>query len=174
VALELAAVRPVASMALLSPAGLWRDHTPVYDRVTLRLSRWLARHAEGLLCRMVRYRAARILILGQTHGRPTRMTAEQARTTIRALGRCPGFDATLRATIHRHYRAGAVVDAPITVAFGSRDLVLLRRQSRHVEQLPPHAQSQELPGCGHVPMFDDPSAVTSLIVANRRSTLVRA
>jgi pimeloyl-ACP methyl ester carboxylesterase len=163
VALELAAVCPASSLALLSPAGLWRDHTPIYARVSLRASRWLARHAGGLLCRLVRYRAARVLILGQTHGRPARMTPEQARTTIRALGRCPGFDATLSATTHRHYRAGSPVDAPITVAFGSRDLILLRRQSRHVDQLPTHAQAEELPGCGHVPMFDDPNAVVALI-----------
>jgi pimeloyl-ACP methyl ester carboxylesterase len=165
VALELAELRPVASLTLLSPAGLWRDRTPIYDRATLRASRWLARHAGGLLCRLVRFRAARVLILGQTHGRPMHMTAEHARTTIRALGRCPGFDATLRATTHRSYRAGSALDAPITVAFGSRDLVLLRRQSRHLDQLPPETQVRDLPGCGHVPMSDDPNSVVALITA---------
>jgi pimeloyl-ACP methyl ester carboxylesterase len=36
VALELAARRPVASITLCSPAGLWRRNTPLYDRVSLR------------------------------------------------------------------------------------------------------------------------------------------
>jgi pimeloyl-ACP methyl ester carboxylesterase len=170
VALELAALRPVASLILLSPAGLWRDRTPIYARVTLRASRWLARHVGGLLCRLVSYRAARVLILGQTHGRPTKMTAAQARTTIRTLGRCPGFDATLRATTHRRYRAGSALAAPIAVAFGSRDLVLLRRQSRHLDQLPSHIHVQELPGCGHVPMSDDPNALVALISATTFAT----
>jgi pimeloyl-ACP methyl ester carboxylesterase len=162
VALELAGIRPVASLTLLSPAGLWRDHTPMYARVSLRASRWLAHHAGGLLCMLVRYRVGRILILGQTHGRPTRLTATQARATIRELGRCAGFDATLRATTKTRYRASSVLDAPITVAFGSRDLILLRRQSRHLDQLPAHTQLAELPGCGHIPMNDDPDAVIAL------------
>jgi pimeloyl-ACP methyl ester carboxylesterase len=165
VALDLAALRPMASVTLLSPAGFWRERTPMYDRATLRASRWLARHAERPLCRLASYRFARVLILGQTHGRPAQLTAEQARTTIRTLGRCPGFDATLRATTHRRYQAGPALDAPITVAFGSRDLVLLRRQSRHLDQLPADTHVAELPGCGHVPMSDDPGAVVALITA---------
>jgi pimeloyl-ACP methyl ester carboxylesterase len=165
VALELAAIRPVASLTLLSPAGLWRDHTPIYDRVSLRGSRWLARHAGSLLCRLVNIRAGRVLILGQTHGRPAQMTAEQARRTIRALGRCPGFDAALQATTQRRYLSGSALDIPIAVAFGSRDHILLPSQSRHLDQLPPHTRLSELPGCGHIPMFDAPDAVTELITA---------
>ena len=69
VALELAHVRPVASLTLLSPAGLWRGRAPRYDRASLRASGWLARHAAGPLSRLVGYRLGRALILGQTHGR---------------------------------------------------------------------------------------------------------
>jgi pimeloyl-ACP methyl ester carboxylesterase len=165
VALELAGVRPVASLTLLSPAGLWRDRTPMYARVSLLASRWLARRLGRLLSRLASYRAARVVILGQTHGRPARMSAEQARTTIQTLGRCPGFNATLAATTHRRYLAGPALDAPVTVAFGSRDLILLRRQSHHIDQLPPGTQIQELPSCGHVPMSDDPNAVIAVITA---------
>ena len=67
VALELAARRPVASVTLLSPAGLWRKNTPRYDRISLRASRWLAQHATGTLSRLVTYRLGRALVLGQTH-----------------------------------------------------------------------------------------------------------
>jgi pimeloyl-ACP methyl ester carboxylesterase len=58
------------------------------------------------------------------------------------------------------------VDAPVTVAFGSRDLITLPRQSRHLDQLPPGARSARLPGCGHLPMSDDPAAVVALIHAS--------
>ena len=47
VALELAALRPVASLTLLAPAGLWRDQTPLYCRASLRATRWLAHHGGG-------------------------------------------------------------------------------------------------------------------------------
>jgi hypothetical protein len=41
--------------------------------------------------------------------------------------------------------------------------LLLPRQSRHLDQLPAGTQAETLPGCGHVPMADDPAAVAALI-----------
>jgi pimeloyl-ACP methyl ester carboxylesterase len=162
VALELAARRPVASITLCSPAGLWRRNTPLYDRVSLRASRWLARRATASLSRLVNYRLGRILVLGQTHGRPTRLTAGYARAAVESLGRCPGFEAALAGTARRRYLATTPITAPVTVAFGSRDL-LLRHPARRLDQLPPHTQAEVLPGCGHVPIADDPAAVAALI-----------
>jgi pimeloyl-ACP methyl ester carboxylesterase len=184
VALELASRRPVASLTLLSPAGLWPRNTPLYDRISLRASRWLARHTTGLLCRVVASRLGRTLVLGQTHGHPMRLSAEYARAAVTELGRCPGFEAALAGTAKRHFVATAPfgtasmgtaaigtvpigigtmpITAPVTVAFGSRDL-LLRPGSRQLGQLPPQTRSAELPGCGHLPMADDPAAVAALI-----------
>ena len=170
VELELAELRPVASVTLLSPAGLWRRNTPLYDRISLRASRWLAQHAAGTLSRLVRYRLGRVLVLGQTHGRPMRMTAGYARAAVESLGRCPGFEAALAGTARRRYLATTPITAPVTVAFGSRDL-LLRRAARRVDQLPPQTQTATLPGCGHVPMSDDPDAVAALITRTATRTL---
>jgi pimeloyl-ACP methyl ester carboxylesterase len=164
VALELAAVRPVASLALLSPAGLWRGRTPLYDRVSLRASRWLAKHLTRPLSHLMTYSVGRAVVLGQTHGRPARISPEYARMAVRALATGPGFDAVMTATESRHYLAGPPIEAPVTVAFGSRDRLLLRRRSRHLDQLPPGTRVQTLAGCGHVPMADDPGAVAALIV----------
>jgi pimeloyl-ACP methyl ester carboxylesterase len=163
VALELAAIRPVASLTLLSPAGLWRRDIPLYCRISLRATRWLTRHAAGLLSRLVGYRLGRAVAFGQTHGRPARLTPGYARAAIAAMGTCPGFDATLAATARRRFLATAPIGAPVTVAFGGRDFLLLRRQSRHLDQLPPGTAAETLPGCGHVPMADDPAAVAALI-----------
>ncbi len=164
VALELAAVRPVASLTLLSPAGLWRGRPPLYNRISLRATRWFARHGTAVLTRLLRFRLARVLVLGQTHGRPARLTPGYARMAVEAMGTCPGFDATMAATGSRCYVCTVPVDAPVTVAFGSRDF-LLRRRSRRLDQLPPGARVRTLPGCGHVPMADDPAAVAALITA---------
>jgi pimeloyl-ACP methyl ester carboxylesterase len=70
VALELAGIRPVASLALLSPAGMWRGTAPLYNRVSLRGTRWFAKHATGPLCRLMRYRLARMLVPGQISANP--------------------------------------------------------------------------------------------------------
>ena len=163
VALELAALYPVASVTLIDPAGLWKQGAPLYCRISLRASRWLARHAARPLSYLVRFRLGRVLALGQTHGRPTRLTPGYARETIAAMGTCPGFEATLAATARQGYRATAPITAPVKLAFGSRDVLLLRGQSRHLDQLPPGIQAETLPRCGHVPMADDPGAVAELI-----------
>jgi hypothetical protein len=52
------------------------------------------------------------------------------------------------------------------VAFGSRDLGLLSWQSRHVEQLASGTRTGSSPGCGQIPVFDDPEAVITLITAS--------
>ncbi len=164
VALELADIRPVASLTLLSPAGLWRGSVPLYQRASLRATRWLSQHAAGALSRLVSYRLGRALVLGQTHGRPFRVSPGYARTAIRAMGTCPGFDATMKASA-TGYRAGPPIGAPVTVAFGSRDHLLVRR-SRQLGELPPGTRHAALPHCGHVPMADDPPAVAALITAS--------
>ncbi len=169
VALELARMRPVASLTLLSPAGLWRDRTPTYCRISLRASRWLARNATGLLCQLMKLRVGRLLVLGQTHGRPANATAEYARGVIRAMAACPGFDDTLKATLNRCYR-GPSADVSVTLAFGTRDWLLRKRRSRHVDELPPNTQLETLPRCGHVPMADDPIAVAALITSSAAAT----
>jgi pimeloyl-ACP methyl ester carboxylesterase len=175
VALELAHIRPAASLTLLSPAGMWRRGAPLYCRASLRFSRWAAVHAAGPVRRLMSYRTGRLLVLRQSHGRPGQMSAERARAAVRDMGSCPGFDATLKATAKRRYLPGPSIDAPVTVAFGSRDLVLLKSQGRFLDQLPPDTHVGALPGCGHVPMADDPEAVTALISASaERGTRVPA
>ena len=83
VALELAAIHPVASLALLSPAGLWRGRAPRYDRASLRASGWLARqHAARLRprphgrqprrCHRPHHRVHRPCPAGQRPGTPRR------------------------------------------------------------------------------------------------------
>ena len=167
VALELADVRPTASLVLISPAGLWPGSTPLYNRLSLRGTRWLARTWVKPLSRLVNHRFGRALVLRQIVGRPSQTSPDVARAMVWDMATSPGFDATLDATRDRRYLAGPGLEVPITVAFGSRDL-LLRRRSRHVEQLPPGARFETLAGCGHVPMSDDPLAVAALMTAAAR------
>jgi hypothetical protein len=71
---------PATSVAtLLSPAGLWRDSAPLHNRISLRATRWFAVNATDPLSRLMRYRTARVLALGQTHGRPGRVESDHAR-----------------------------------------------------------------------------------------------
>jgi pimeloyl-ACP methyl ester carboxylesterase len=92
------------------------------------------------------------------------MTAAQARGALSAMAAAPGFDAVLTATLHRRYTAGAPFSAPVTVAYGGRDRLLLRRRWRRLDELPPDRRVVDLPGCGHVPMADDPALVTARVL----------
>ena len=83
----------------------------------------------------------------------------------RAFGRSPGLDAT----IPQRFVGGRSIAVPVSVAFGGKDRVLLRNQSRHRDQLPPQTRWFELPGCGHVPTHDDPDLVAEVILG--RSTV---
>lgn len=165
VALELAGIRPVASLALLSPAGMWNRTTPLYCWISLRVTRLLAVRAGKTLRRLVRSRAGRALVLGQALGHPMRATPAAALAAVAAMATSRGFDATLQATRRRRFRSGHALDVPVTVAFGSRDRVLLRRRWRQLDELPPQTRVGFLPECGHVPMSDDPDAVTALLTA---------
>ncbi len=164
VALELAAITPVSSITLFSPAGLWRDHTPVYCRISLTVLRAVARCGGPILRPIARSAVARWVMFRQTVGRPTLMSAAEARQAITDLGSAPGFRATLRAVLPRAYVVQEPIEVPVSVSFGTRDVLLLPHQSRHLDRLPAHTRVLALPRTGHLPMTDDPLAVAALIV----------
>jgi pimeloyl-ACP methyl ester carboxylesterase len=157
---------------LLSPAGLWRDHTPLYNRISLTMLRAAARFGGLIVRPLVRYRAARWMVFRQVTGRPTRMSAAHARRAIIDLGTSSGFRATLRASLPRAYVAHGPIEVPVSLSFGTRDCVLSPCQSRHLEQLPDQTRLQPLRGTGHVPMTDDPHAIAALIARTADSTMV--
>ena len=164
VALELAGIRPVASLALLSPAGLWRGSVPLYQRASLRATRWLepARRRRAV--------PPGELPAGAGPGpRPDPRPALPPLPRLRPRGH-PGHGRLPRLRRHDEGQrprlpSGPPIGAPVTVAFGSRDHLLVRR-SRQLGELPPSTRRAALPHCGHVPMADDPPAVAALITAS--------
>ena len=168
VALELAAQRPLASIALLSPAGLWPDRTPRYARLSLRAVRGLTHRLERPLNALMRFRAVRSAALAQVYARPGRMTPEQARRgdqRVRPLPRLPAHAA-------RDGRPPLPVDGGDRRAGHRR--VRLARPPAAVPHVPARraaaagATVVPLPGCGHVPMGDDPAAVAALLASATR------
>ena len=81
----------------------------------------------------------------------------------RALRTAPGFAPTLAAGRGVQFTAD-VPDVPVTIAWGSRDRLLLRRQGVRASGPIPGARLVRLPGCGHVPMNDDPALVARVIL----------
>jgi pimeloyl-ACP methyl ester carboxylesterase len=163
-ALEMAKLGTAQSVVALSPAGLWARRMPLYDVLSLRGRRHLCRLLDPLLPALLARPLGRRLMLWQNIASPERVPLAAATEIARAFGRSPGFDAHLDATIPQRFVGGRSIAVPVSVAFGVKDRVLLRNQSRHRDQLPPQTRWFELPGCGHVPTHDDPDLVDEVIL----------
>jgi pimeloyl-ACP methyl ester carboxylesterase len=164
VALELGRLGRARSVTTLAPAGLWRRAAPLHIRLGMRQSRLNAKIVRRLFPHAPRNRAARAVAAAQVSGHPFRVPYTSARAAIHAMASAPGFRETLRGLERRRFTDGAAIAVPVTVAFGTRDRVLLPGVARHRDQLPDQTRWVRLRGCGHVPMFDDPEAVAALLL----------
>jgi pimeloyl-ACP methyl ester carboxylesterase len=162
IALELGRLGAVASVCAISPTGFWTARERVFCRTSLQASRSLAQrlepHAEKLLSSPV----GRAL-LAQLVAKPSRMPREQAAHAIRVLANSPGFDATLEHALVDQ-DSGVALRCPTTVAWGTQDRLLLPRQADRARRMLPTAKHVWLKGCGHVPTWDDPEAVTGVLL----------
>ena len=163
-ALEMAKLGAARSVVALSPAGLWRREAPLYDVLSLRNTRRFTRTLDPLLPALLSRPLGRRIMLWQTFAHPERMPPRAAVEAARAFGRAPGFEEHFEATIRERFVGGRSISVPLTVAFGARDRLLLRHQSRYRDELPPRTRWFELPDCGHIPTHDDPILVADVIL----------
>jgi len=62
------------------------------------------------------------------------------------------------------FQDGAQLRVPVTIGWGTRDRLLIPRQAERARPLLPQARHVPLPGCGHIPMSDDPDGVAALLL----------
>jgi pimeloyl-ACP methyl ester carboxylesterase len=164
IVLEMAKRGLVRSATALSPAGFanWPENalTHALFHVSRPVARALAPHADGLLVP----RAGRRIALCLFVGRPTQLSPAEAALNLRGLAYAPWFDATLPEIQARAFADGDRIEVPVTIAWGTRDLILIPRQARRAAAAIPGARLVMLEGCGHVPTFDDPEWVTRILV----------
>jgi pimeloyl-ACP methyl ester carboxylesterase len=164
ISLVLAQHGMVSSATALSPAGLW---SPMGRRVSLGLVRQVQRTARymppTLAARLSRTAAGRTLMCGVLFGRPDLLEPQVLLADMQAMINAVGFRPTLAAG-DKIVFSGQVPDVPVTIAWGSRDLLMRRPRAASVIQLIPHARLLRLPGCGHVPMNDNPELVAHVLL----------
>jgi pimeloyl-ACP methyl ester carboxylesterase len=112
---------------------------------------------------LLRNPISRTLFAGPTLGRPWRADPDDLVQQSALFASAPGFDLTLRHTMHRQVRGLNAIRCPVLVLWGTRDVVLLPRQGRRFERLIPGGELRYLKGLGHVPMSDDPQLLAGLI-----------
>ncbi|MQS37123.1 alpha/beta fold hydrolase [Streptomyces katsurahamanus] len=163
-ALELGRAGLVRSVTALSPAGFWNERERIFAYGTLKALRAGARSMplpviEGLS----RSAAGRTALTGAVYARPARRSSESVVAETLALRAATGFDETLAAGRDVLF-ADDIPDVPVTIAWGARDRLLLRRQGIRAKRAIPGARLVRLPGCGHVPMSDDPALVARVVL----------
>ncbi len=173
VALELAKQGLARSATAVSPAGFHNDLEARYQRASLwlirRSTRIMAPHADRLL----KPRLARTLTGAQYFAKPGQVPADALIANVRAVAAAPWFDETLRAITDGHFAGGDEISVPVTIAWGERDRLLLPRQARRAQAAIPGARMITLRGCGHVPMWDDPEQVASVLLAGSAQPAAR-
>ncbi|WP_329298457.1 alpha/beta fold hydrolase [Streptomyces sp. NBC_00659] len=167
-ALELGREKLVRSVTALSPAGFWSPVERRYAFGLLIAMRQAARRTPvPVIERLSRSAAGRTVLTSSIYARPGRRSPEAVVAETLALAHAEGFDETLRAGTNVQF-TDDIPTLPVTVAWGTRDRLLLRRQGVRAKQIIPRARLVRLPGCGHVPMNDDPALVARVILDGSR------
>ena len=167
-ALELGREKLVRSVTALAPAGFW---SPVERRyafgILLAMRHAAQRMPLPMVERLSRTAAGRATLVSTIYARPGRRSPEAVVAETLALRNATGFTETLRAGTDVLV-TDDVPGLPVTVAWGTRDRVLVRRQGIRAKHVIPEARLVRLPGCGHVPMNDDPALVARVILDGSR------
>jgi pimeloyl-ACP methyl ester carboxylesterase len=166
IAAELAGRGRARTVVAISPSGLFTRKELLFADRSLRFAyaaaQQLAPHADRLMASAL----GRRLAFGQMAVRPERLDPEGAAYALRVFAGSPSFLRTLD-WIRDGMEMPRGLDrirCPVRIAWGTRDLLLPRRQgprwTRHVQG----AELVDLPGLGHVPMSDDPELVARTVL----------
>lgn len=165
VSLVLAQRGMARSATALSPAGLW---TPRERRRALALVRAVHRTARRInpvvAAHLAETAAGRTLLAGVIVARPALLDPRVLLEDMRAFVDAVAFVPTLTVGKRILFTGGIFPDVPVTVAWGTRDRILRRPRAELVTRLIPQARLLSLPGCGHVPMSDDPALVAHVLL----------
>jgi pimeloyl-ACP methyl ester carboxylesterase len=163
-ALELGREKLVRSVTALSPAGFWSPVERRYAFGVLLAMRQAARRTPlPVIERLSRSAAGRTVLTSTIYARPGRRSPDAVVAETLALANAEAFAETLRAGTTVQF-TDDIPTLPVTVAWGTRDRLLVRRQGIRAKRIIPRARLVRLPGCGHVPMNDDPALVARVIL----------
>jgi pimeloyl-ACP methyl ester carboxylesterase len=164
IALELAARGRARAVVGVSPAGFATPVEAALGRAHL-LSSWRGARMPRLSEPLLRRPRGRALAMGGLSGDPRRMPAADAVAGTRNLASSPAFEGTVAAISRDRFKSAGQVGVPVTLVWGTRDLVLFPWQVRRALRELPRARHVPLPGAGHVPMWDDPETIVRELLA---------
>jgi pimeloyl-ACP methyl ester carboxylesterase len=168
IAIECARQGGVSAAIGICSAGFWR-RSPVNATGIVARRRRRRRLALPLIRPVMATARGRRRALGRFIHRPERLRPGEAEAIARAYVTAPAYEETSALM-----RAGRIEDlrdikVPVTLAWGERD-ELVRNKPLPERLLPKRVEQVVLPGCGHVPTWDDPELVSRVILAGARRT----
>lgn len=162
IALELGSRGLVSSVTALSPAGFFGPVSRFQALIPLFLLRITALFTPKPVLRFLSERAWGRRFMGwMLYAHPERHDAVESYGDALALKHATAFERTAMAGIH--YAFDRQVPVTTTIAWGVKDLILPYSQSKTARERLPQARHVDLPGCGHVPMADDPELIIRII-----------
>jgi len=163
-ALEAGAAGRAASVTALSPAGFFRGRADVaYARTVFHAMQAAGRVLEPVAPALARSTVGRGVLYGSIVSRPSLLSVEQATGDIKAFLAARDALEVILAGVSQ-FTGSIPADVPVTIAWGSKDRLLPRRQALVAKAQLPEARFVLLPGCGHVPMTDDPERVARVLL----------
>ena len=153
-----------ATVTGLSPAGFWANRWHYrYAKATFKIMEVAGAALQRPAPRLAQHPAGRAFMFASVVARPSRLSPEQAAGDAQAF-------MTARDTVNAVldtplWFTTAIPDqVPVTIAWGTKDRLLLPSQAAVAQRQLPHARHLPLPGCGHVPMTDDPALVAQVLL----------
>lgn len=175
IAIELGRAGVASAVTAFSPIGFYGTAGRRWTQGLLTGLRGGARLAGPALDRVVDHRVGRIALLSAVFGKPSRVTPAAARLDLAGLAGASAFPAARddfdNYTLTFGEDFGALREIPVTIAWGTRDVVLIHRtQSARARVVLPFARHLDLPGCGHLPFSDEPEVCARTVIENVRTT----
>ncbi|MBJ7472647.1 MAG: alpha/beta fold hydrolase [Solirubrobacteraceae bacterium] len=169
IALELARRGVVRSATAFSPAGFWNTAELKWCQASLGLIQAIPEPLRPVMRALTANPHARGPLFATLYRWPAKLAAEDAVATLQAAWDAPAFRAGLSAfDQYRFAPQREPMPVPTTVAWGDHDRLLpFRLQAPRARKALPDAVHVTL-GAGHLPMTDDPPAVTATIRATAR------
>jgi pimeloyl-ACP methyl ester carboxylesterase len=166
VAIECARQGGASAAIGLCTAGFWKRSLESSNRRVARARR-RGRVLRPLFRPMMQSARGRRETLGRFIYRPERLSPGEAQAIAKAYVTAPAYEEA-----SAMMRAGRVdelkgIKVPITLAWAEHD-ALVRNKPLSRGALPKRVEQVELPGCGHVPTWDDPDLVARVVLAGAR------
>lgn len=167
-AIELARRGRALSVVALAPGGGWEEGSPHVQRLHrhFKMTHALLRLGGQVALRLVQWPTARYLFLRDCVARPHSLSPDAARLMIEAAYRCEAYEDVMNAIPTQTLSAPfQELPCPVRLVWGAEDRLLpINGFSERWRRILPGAEWVVLPDVGHVPMFDDPDAVSASIL----------